>query len=103
MEVSYFEKVKKFIEFLPNEPKAEVISLVDVLEKSNRPLLMPYSKNLGNRLFELRTNGEILVRIFYCFHKNKAYLLHGIIKKSQKIPKKDIDYARKIQKLVESL
>ena len=103
MKVSYFEKVKKFVGSLSNESEAELVSLIDVLERSNRPLVMPYSRSLGNKLFELRTAGEIQVRIFYCFHKNTAYLLHGIIKKSQKIPKKDFDYARKMQKFIESL
>jgi len=103
MKVSYFEKVKKFIGSLPDELEAEVISLINVLEKSERPLAMPYSKSLGNGLFELRISGEIKVRVFYCFHENMVNLLHGIVKKTQKTPKKEIDYARKMQKLIESL
>jgi len=103
MKVSYFTKVTEFIISLSNELKGEVTSLVNVLNESEKPLAMPYSKSLGKGLFELRTAGEIKVRVFYCFHKNVAYLLHGIVKKTQKTPKKEIDFARKMHKIVESL
>jgi phage-related protein len=59
---------------------------------------MPDSKSLNKGLFELRTQGKIKVRILYIFNQNKAYIIHGFIKKSWKIGIHDINYARKIQK-----
>ena len=34
------------------------------------------------------------IRIFYCFHKNKAVLLHACIKKTQKTLDKELTRAR---------
>ncbi|MHA1658559.1 MAG: type II toxin-antitoxin system RelE/ParE family toxin [Promethearchaeota archaeon] len=45
------------------------------------------------RLFELRIRGKQEVRIFYTFHKSQIILFHGFVKKSQKIPKKEIRVA----------
>ncbi|PIR40228.1 MAG: hypothetical protein COV33_00850 [Candidatus Zambryskibacteria bacterium CG10_big_fil_rev_8_21_14_0_10_34_34] len=61
---------------------------------------MPYSKPLGKKLFELRIVGEIHVRFIYVFHDNKAWILHGFAKKTDKIPKKEIDYAHKQLKML---
>lgn len=103
MKISLLKKVSEFILSLSYEVRGGINVLINLLEKSERPLSMPYSKSLGGGLFELRISSEIEVRIFYCYRKNMAHLLHGIIKKTQKTPKKEIDYARKMQKLIESL
>ncbi len=63
---------------------------------------MPVCRLLGKGLYEVRTNlqGDRIARVFFCFHAEKMVLLHGIIKKSQKTPKKDLDLARRRQKEV---
>jgi phage-related protein len=68
-----------------------------LLEKFNFKLDLPHSKKISNRLFEIRIRGKQEIRIFYTFQKSEIILLHGFIKKSQKIPKKEINIA--IQKL----
>lgn len=69
----------------------------------NDLLGMPDSKSLGKGLFELRTIGKKQVRILYIFHNNKAYIVHGFIKKAWRISLNDISYARRIQKEVVGL
>ncbi len=96
MEVVYVLKVKKFIEKLDDISVERVLSSVDFLEKYGHLLTMPLSKPIGKGLFELRILGNIHVRIFYCFHKDVVYLLHAITKKQQTVPKKDIEFARKV-------
>ncbi len=54
-------------------------------------------------MFELRTQGKIKVRILYIFHRTKAYLIHGFVKKASKMSIKDIVYARGIQKEIVAL
>jgi len=98
MEVAYLLKVKKFIKKLDDVSLERVLSSVDFLEKYGYLLTMPLSKPMGKGLFELRVPGSIQVRIFYCFHKNVIYILHAIIKKQQSVPKKDIEFARKIMR-----
>ena len=103
MKVFYLPKVAKFIESLGDDLIDKISSLIEVLGENNGQLGNVDSKSLGNGLFELRLVGSINIRIFYCFHKETIYLLHGIIKKTQKIPKREIDFARKMKNIVARL
>jgi phage-related protein len=61
------------------------------------PLGMPLIRKMESNLWEVRSklsNGNIS-RIFFTVKNNQMILLHGIIKKSQKTPEKDIELARK--------
>lgn len=61
------------------------------------PLLgAPYTKPLGEGLFEIRAKGkEGIGRSFFCTMKGReVVILHSFIKKSQKIPKKELKIAR---------
>ena len=60
------------------------------------PVGMPLCKPMGQGLHEIRTDldGGRISRVFVCAHKGHMILLHGIIKKSQKTPKNDLDIAR---------
>ena len=101
MEIIYWNKnVERFINDFDQITGSRAIRSVDLLEEYGHLLDMPDSKSLGKGLFELRTQGKIKVRILYIFHKNKAYIIHGFIKKMWKISAKDISYARRIQKEV---
>ena len=103
MEVMYLPKVKGFVKKLDDVLIERILSSVDLLAKYGALLEMPLSKPLGKGLFELRIAGNNHIRIFYCFHKNTIYLLHAIVKKQQAIPKKDIDFARKMMSTVASI
>jgi len=63
---------------------------------------MPYTRPLNNGLFELRVKGkEGIARVFYCTRIGKRIImLHVFIKKSQKIPKKELNIALKRMKEV---
>jgi len=55
---------------------------------------MPHVKNIGRGLWELRVDGERKTfRIFFGHAKNKIGLVHAAIKKSQRLPLKDIRLA----------
>ena len=99
MEVVYWnEKVERFINDLDTETTFRVEKTIYALETYGHLIGMPDSKSLGGGLFELRTLGKKQVRIIYIFHLNKAYIIHGFIKKSWRIGLHDIRYARQIQK-----
>lgn len=85
MQVIYLNSVDKFTRFLDAEDKSSVRRIVNILETKGDRIGMPISKSLGDGLFELRSP-KSQIRIFYCFYNNNAYLLHAIIKKSNKIP-----------------
>ncbi len=104
MEIIYYnEKVIKFIKDLDLETMARIDKTREVLEKLGHLIDMPDSKSLGMGLFELRILGKKQVRILYVFKNNKAYILHGFVKKTWKIPYREIKYARKIQKEINKL
>ena len=61
------------------------------------PIGMPVCRNLGNGLYEVRSNisdGRI-ARVIFVVKRGYMVLLHGFIKKTQKTPKQDIDLAAK--------
>ncbi len=104
MEVIYWnEKIEKFIKNLDPETSMRVDRTREVLERVGHLIDMPDSKSLGRGLFELRIHGKKQVRILYLFKNNKAYVIHGFIKKTGKISLRDMAYARKIQKEVVEL
>ena len=93
-------EIDKFILDLDIQTKARVLRYFELLEKYEYRLGMPYSKSLHGGLFELRIMGNKQVRILYCFHKEKVYVLNAFIKKGNKIPKKEIDLALKRLKIL---
>jgi len=91
MKVRAFDSsLRKFYSTLDESTIAKVLNTVDWLERFGNNLGMPHSKKITKNLFELRTRGRPEVRILYTFKKSEAILLHGFIKKSQKIPRKEI-------------
>ncbi len=102
MEIKNFTAdIDKFLDNLEKDTKSKVAQLFDMLEMFGSEIGMPYSKSLGNGLFELRISSKVSIRIIYCFHKNYVILLHAFIKKSDKIPKKELDLAKRRQKNIE--
>ena len=96
MEVVYVVKVKKFIESLDDVLAFRGARSIDSLERYGHLLGMPVSKALGKGLFELRITGINHIRIFYSFHKGSACILHAIFKQQRSIPKREVEYARKV-------
>ena len=64
------------------------------------PIGMPYCRSLGNGLWEVRsdlTDGKI-GRVIFCVTHGRMVLLHGFIKKTQKISAQDLRLALKRMK-----
>ncbi len=94
MQIILLDQIEVFIEALTEKEIAKTIRTIELLEKFGNDLGMPHSKHLSEGLLELRIRGKREIRIFYCFHKNKAYLLHVCIKKTQKTIEKELRRAR---------
>jgi len=59
------------------------------------PIGMPLVRSVGRGLWEVRSTlpqGRI-ARVLFCVTGEQMVLLHGFIKKSQKIPNREIDLA----------
>lgn len=81
--------------------KAKAYSDIKLLQEHGHNLHEPYVKSIKGKenkgLYELRIKfSNDIARIFYfTYIDNKFVLLHGFIKKSQDIPKKELVKARK--------
>lgn len=101
MEIETINKnIDNFLKNLEPITKARTLRIIDLLSDYNHKLGLPYSKSLHNGLFELRIIGKKQIRIIYCFHKQKIYLLHSFLKKRNKISKRDLDLALKRKNLL---
>lgn len=89
--------VDSFLLSLDAKMKAKVLRTIDLLESNGSNLREPYSKPLGDGIFELRIKqGTDITRVLYFFLVGKkAVLTHGFVKKVQKTPKSQIDTAKK--------
>lgn len=94
MKIEIFNNdLEKFIQSLEKSTIAKTLRTIDLLERFGYNLKLPHSKKVAKNLFELRINGQQEIRVFYIFHNSRIILLRGFIKKSQKIPPKEIQLA----------
>lgn len=93
----YSEALQQEILQLPPTLQARYIHLTARMRIFGADLGMPHTKAMGNGLFELRLKGaEGIARVFYCtMVGKKIVMLHQIIKKSDKTPKRELDVAAK--------
>jgi len=102
MKIRIFDvSLEKFIKGLQKPAIAKVLRTIDLLEKFGQKLGPPHTKKISANIFELRVPGKQEVRVFYSFHKSQIFLLHGFIKKSQKIPPREIKIAFQKLKLLD--
>ena len=104
MEINFFDKkLEQFILRLQKPTIAKILRTIDLLETFSHRLGMPHSKRITERLYELRIRGQQEIRILYIFHNNSIILLHGFIKKSQKIPANELNAANQKLQTIDSL
>jgi len=91
--------VLDFILSLNPKQQAKIYREIDLLEKFGNELHYPHVDTIKGKkykdLWELRIElASNIFRIFYFLSKgNNAVLLHGIVKKKQLTPKKELDVA----------
>ncbi len=89
-----FEKeFVKFVLKLDKASRAKLSKETNMLEDFGFDLGMPYSKRVDSKLWELRTGGKQKVRVLYCVRSFNIYFLNWFIKKSKKLPKRELDKA----------
>jgi phage-related protein len=94
--IEYFHpKVLQQIESWPAELLASHFRLVVLLVEHGPALQMPYSRAMGNGLFELRPSGKNNAgRSMYCFLKGRRIIIvHAFIKKTAQTPSSDLKIA----------
>ncbi|OGH87539.1 MAG: hypothetical protein A3J93_03360 [Candidatus Magasanikbacteria bacterium RIFOXYC2_FULL_42_28] len=104
MEVKFFDQtLENFVDDLEKSTIAKVVRAIELLEHFGYKLGMPHSKKISVRLFELRIRGKQEVRIFYIYKDNEIVLLHGFVKKSDRIPEKELKLVNQKLMMVDKL
>ena len=87
------QPVKDFLDELSVKMRNKVLDNLKHLQIHGHHLREPYSKPLGDGIFELRTRfGSDITRVLYFFYiGNRIVLTHGFVKKTQKTPKAEIE------------
>lgn len=89
--------VEEFLDSLNIKMRNKALDSLLILEEYGNTLREPYSKFVGDGLFELRIKfSSDISRIFYFFYiDNKIVLTNGFVKKTQKTPRGQLKLARK--------
>lgn len=94
-EITGKEPVRDWLKSLTKHQKKIIGEDIKTIEMG-WPLGMPLVKNLGRGIWEARSNFKNgIARIVFKMHENQMVLLHGFIKKSQKMPSQDLEIALK--------
>src|SRR5437762_13532833 len=88
---------EEFLDSLDEKPRAKCVSYMDLLEEHGYTLSRNYAALVEDGIYELRPEwGGIEYRFFYFFGgDNLIYIVHAIIKKTQRLQKADIQPAKK--------
>jgi phage-related protein len=88
------EPVREWLRRLPREERKLIGEDIKTVQWG-WPLGMPLVRNLGDGLWEIRTDlpGRT-ARIIFCISADHIVLLHGFMKKQRKTPKGDIRLAK---------
>lgn len=91
------EPVKDFLDSLEPKMSAKMAWTINLLKMHGPELRLPFSEHIEDGIFELRAKqGSNISRVLYFFFVGqKAILTNGIIKKTQKIPRRAIETAKK--------
>lgn len=99
-ETEFLDEAKEFMKTLPPKTIRKVLYNIDLAEQTNDPKLF---KKLKNEIWELRTTyAGLQVRLLAFWDKTdkKETLViatHGFIKKTDKVPSKEIDRAVRLR------
>ncbi len=104
-EVIFYEKadgkcpVEDFLLMLDSKMRAKMIGLLEILEEKGNLLREPYSKYIGDGIFEIRCKvGSNISRVLYFFYYGeKIIMTNGFVKKTQKTPKVQIERAKEFR------
>ncbi len=95
MEIVFSDgKTHDSLQTLEDAALARVNRSLDLLEQYGNKLRYPHTSKVTPKIFELRIVGGVNVRIFFAFHRSQAVILHAFIKKSQKLPPREIHLAQ---------
>lgn len=105
-EVDFYKKtdgecpVEEFLDSLDHKMRAKLLKMIMLLQQNGNELREPYSKSLGDGIFELRAKQATdITRVLYFFVVgHKIILTNGFVKKTKKTPNNEINLAKEYRK-----
>ena len=95
------EPVREWLSEMDKESRKEIGRDIRIVQL-RWPLGMPLVRSLGNGLWEIRSHiPKGIARVIFKMIEGEIVLLHGFIKKTQKIPPADLKLARNRAKNME--
>ena len=93
--------VQDFLDSLDGKMAAKLYGLMDILSDFGNELREPYSKPIGDGIFELRAKvSSNITRVLYFFCVgHKIIVTNGFVKKTSKTPQREIEQAKKYRDL----
>lgn len=97
---AFLEEAINFLEEIDDKAQEKIIYNIDKAQQANDPELF---KKLTNNIWEFRTKyGNLQYRLLAFWDKREkldtlVVCSHGIIKKTDKVPSKEIDKAEKLR------
>lgn len=106
-DVDFFEldngdcPVIQYLDSANNKMRAKILRTIKLLETNGNMLPKPYSEYLRDGIFELRVKqGSDISRVLYFFFVEKKIILtHGFTKKTNKVPPREIETAKKYREI----
>ena len=88
------EPVREWLRSMPSEDRKRIGA--DILTVQFRwPIGLPWTRNLGRGLWEVRTSLEnSIARVLFVIDSGEMILVHGFIKKTEQTPAAVLDIAR---------
>ncbi len=88
--------IEDFLNSVSPKMRAKIFGLLVILQEKGNMMREPYSKHLDEGIFELRCIfGSDITRILYFFYyEGTIVLTNGFVKKTQKIPRDEIQIAK---------
>ena len=83
-----------FLDALPVKVRAKIAKWIELLEEQGPDLPRPYADVLRDKIRELRVKfGSVQYRLLYFFMEKKVILTHGFVKRTDQVPKAEIEKA----------
>lgn len=94
LEIILHDKVGDFVQELPEQAKAKVFWSIELLKEFGLAVGRPYVAPVQDRIWELRVAHKgNRYRFLFFIAEGAAVLVHGFLKKTPRVPKRDLDLA----------
>ena len=87
------DDIQTFLLSFDDSIVSKITSSLELLDELGEQIRPTRSKKVAKDIYELRVLINLSVRIFYTFHRENIWILHAFVKKSQKIPPKELETA----------